>query len=148
MSWVRSTNRLPGRTTGVLKRSKTDRTLSELAETSWYHVCHGCRQGAVKPIGLRLQKTGGDWLSHVAHHLQSVTWHGSSHLILCKINISCHGFLEASPWIKQRFLSQKSSLKVVFNESDAAFVSIDSLLAPLFLSLLQGVHRMAPYGRR
>lgn len=132
MSWVRSTNQLPGRTTEVLKRSKSDRTLSELAETSWYHVCHGCRQEAVKPIGPRLQKTRGDWLSHVAHHLQSVTWHGSSHLILCKINISCHGFLDASPWIKQRFLSQKSSLKVLFNESDAAFVSIDSMLAPLF----------------
>lgn len=83
-------------------------------------------------LGCVYKKTEGDWLSHVAHHLQSVTSHGSSHLILCKINISCHGFLDASPWIKQHFLSQKSSLKVVFNESDAAFVSIDSLLAPLF----------------
>lgn len=102
-SWwisVCSTNRLPGRTARVLKRSKTDRTLSELEETSWYHVYRGCKQEAVKPTGLHSQKKQKktretDW---VTLHINCGQSRDTAALVvLCKINISCHSFWTHCP---------------------------------------------------
>lgn len=131
-SWwisVCSTNRLPGRTARVLKRSKTDRTLSELEETSWYHVYRGCRQEAVKPIGLHSQKkNGGYWLSHIAHHLRPVTWHGSTRgLVQNKHFLS--QFLDALSWMKQRFLCQNHCWKwPLMNQTLLLFPVMEMLL--------------------
>lgn len=158
-SWwisVCSTNRLPGRTARVLKRSETDRTLSELEKIS-YHVYRGCRQEAVKPIGLHSQrkkkkkkKTVGLTKSR-AHNLWLVMWHRSTCGLVQKrtFPVTVSGRIVLN---KTTLFVPKSSMKLNFNESDTAFVSSDwnaSLLLPFnFLSPLQGVHRMAPYGRQ
>lgn len=74
------------------------------------------------------KKSGGYWLSHIAHHLRPVTWHGSTRgLVQNKHFLS--QFLDALSWMKQRFLCQNHCWKwPLMNQTLLLFPVIEMLL--------------------